>query len=72
MLIDDQLCDNGWAYIDFCDSEGCGFGDAQAILRYTAGRWTVYTYFPNFTLCESTVRAAGMPTRIVNRVNWAC
>lgn len=72
VLIDDQLCESGFAYVDFCDDEGCGFGDSQAILRVVGGRWTVYTYFPNFSLCESTVRADGMPNRIVNRVNWAC
>jgi hypothetical protein len=72
MLIDDQLCESGFAYVDFCDEFGCGFGDSQAILRYVGSRWTVYTYFPNPTLCEATVRADGMPSRIVNRVLWSC
>ncbi len=72
LLIDEQLCELGWAYVSFCFDGECGVGDSQAILRHLGGRWTVYTNFPNFTLCESTVRAAGMPTRIVNRVNWAC
>lgn len=70
--INEQLCLDGWAYIDFCFDGECGLGDASAILRYTNSQWDVYTYFPNFALCESTVRADGMPSRIVNRINWAC
>lgn len=48
-------CDQGWAYVDFG-----GLGDAQALVRLTSNRWTLYSAFPS-TICRSQAAAEGVP-----------
>lgn len=67
--IEDGLCENGWAYVEFVSDEPSG--DSQLIVRFSDGRWRVYTGFPTF-LCRARVLADGAPVRIVDRVLWVC
>ena len=66
MSIIEQLCLEGWAYLD-----SGGPGDSQLIASVRGSRWTVFTYFPS-PFCAADALAAGAPGAIVERVGWLC
>ena len=68
----DDLCVDGWAYIDACP--GCG-GDTQQVARRVDGSWSVVLAFPispDQPRCRADWEAQGMPAAILDRINWPC
>lgn len=66
------LCQDGWAYIDSCP--GCG-GDTQQVARLVDGTWSVVLTFPippDKPRCRTDWEQQGMPTAILDRINWPC
>lgn len=68
----DDLCVDGWAYIDACP--GCG-GDTQQVARLVDGSWSVVLAFPigpDQPRCRADWEAQGMPAAILDRIQWPC
>ena len=69
----DDLCQDGWAYVDSCTD--CG-GDTKLLARMDANRWVIGVSLPpapGQPRCLDEARAAGIPEPIAAAINWpAC
>lgn len=72
MEVIDDLCVDGWAYIDVCP--GCG-GDTEQVVRLVDDTWTVVLVFPigpDQPRCRAEWEDQGMPAAILDRVGFPC